>query len=332
MDRGLNKDIGKIVEALRLVYEQRGDESAAALLTGSDVQLEVTDYDNWNGGTYTYAAKVSVPPTRFAVHQGSVERLEEDLLQGIQSFARIYANEFVEEVVVLPQLVEGSGTSQEPITRPSFWREGFLRLFISHVAQIKSEATELAAQLELYGISAFVAHEDIEPTREWENEIRLALGTCDGLIALLTPGFPQSKWTDQEVGLAVGRDLLVIPVRMGLDPYGFIGRFQGFQGLEMRAEDLAKAIFAIAVKHPKTQQRMSQALVSAFEESRSFAEAKKHVANLHQIEQWTEPLAGRARRAVEENNQISGAFGVAERLERLLRQAGFATNSATAAG
>lgn len=55
MEQGLNVDIGKIVEALRRVYEQAGDQPAAQLLAGGKVELEVTNYDNWNGGTYTYA-------------------------------------------------------------------------------------------------------------------------------------------------------------------------------------------------------------------------------------------------------------------------------------
>ena len=52
----------------------------------------------------------------------------------------------------------------------------------------------------------------------------------DALIAILTPGFNESKWTDQEIGVAIGRKVPIVPIRIGLDPYGFIGKYQALQG------------------------------------------------------------------------------------------------------
>jgi nucleoside 2-deoxyribosyltransferase len=92
------------------------------------------------------------------------------------------------------------------------------------VSKLKVETVDLAERLSEYGVTGFVAHEDIEPTKEWEEEIRLALTTCDALAALLRDGFRASTWTDQEVGFAIGRGILVVPIRMGLDPYGFMAR------------------------------------------------------------------------------------------------------------
>ncbi|MHA7833251.1 MAG: hypothetical protein ACX94A_02090 [Algiphilus sp.] len=56
-----------------------------------------------------------------------------------------------------------------------FWLQGYFRLFLSHVSAIKVRATQLQGVLKTYGISCFVAHEDIEPTRDWQNEIEKAL-------------------------------------------------------------------------------------------------------------------------------------------------------------
>ena len=39
--------------------------------------------------------------------------------------------------------------------------------------------------------------------------------------------FHESDWTDQEVGFALARRVPIMAVRLGRDPYGFIGRFQG---------------------------------------------------------------------------------------------------------
>jgi len=51
----------------------------------------------------------------------------------------------------------------------------------------------------------------------------------DGMIVILHPGFQESKWTDQEVGVAIGRMVPIIPIKVGLDPYGFIGKYQALK-------------------------------------------------------------------------------------------------------
>src|SRR4051812_48308973 len=56
---------------------------------------------------------------------------------------------------------------------PDYWIGGFLRLFISHLAIHRKEASEIKIALQAYGVSAFVAHNDIEPTSEWQNEIEM---------------------------------------------------------------------------------------------------------------------------------------------------------------
>ncbi len=58
----------------------------------------------------------------------------------------------------------------------------------------------VAAALDRYGIELFVAHEDIEPDREWKDEILNALGTTDGSVAFLHQEFKTSDWCGQEVG------------------------------------------------------------------------------------------------------------------------------------
>ena len=169
---------------------------------------------------------------------------------------------------------------QESVTpqgESTFWKPEHCRLFISHVPQFKVEASDLAEEcLSRYAITAFVAHEDIEPTKEWQNEIELALGSMDAIVALLTPEFNDSKWTDQEIGFAVGQGKLVIPVRCGLDPYGFIAKHQGIQGAGKTIPQIAADVFQTLLKHQVTQGRMAEALVAQFERSESYLGEKKY--------------------------------------------------------
>jgi hypothetical protein len=167
--------------------------------------------------------------------------------------------------------------SPSSIPDPKFWKENFFKLFLSHISPFKKETAELQKSLLSYGITSFVAHEDIEPTKEWQREIEIALKTMDGLAALLTPGFHESKWTDQEVGVAIGRSVPILSIRYGLDPYGFIGKYQGLQGLRKDLMQISKAILMVLLKNENSQQKMVHGLVYSFIESESFAESKETI-------------------------------------------------------
>ena len=118
----------------------------------------------------------------------------------------------------------GAAAASSP---PRNWRDTkAFRLFISHIAKHKDKATRLKDCLAPYGISGFVAHEDIHPTLEWQNEIERALYAMDAFVAIHTPGFSTSLWTQQEIGFAVGRGVKIISLRMGEDPTGLIANRQ----------------------------------------------------------------------------------------------------------
>ena len=122
-----------------------------------------------------------------------------------------------------------------------------LRLFISHVSAHKVQAKQLKVALAGYGIAAFVAHEDIEPTAEWEAVIELALRSMDAMVALLTDTFHESNWTDQEVGFAMGLGKFLIPIRAPKTPYGLMARYQAMRGDLTDISTIAKGVHSILV-------------------------------------------------------------------------------------
>ncbi len=222
-------------------------------------------------------------------------------------------DEAINDLAVHLKLNTTSGDSE--IT-PSFWREGYFNLFISHLASDKIRANDLKNKLESYSISGFVAHSDIEPTKEWQDEIELALRTCDALTALMIPGFHESKWTDQEIGLALGRDLLIMPVRMGLDPYGFIGKLQAINFTDV--DKLALDIFESLLKNKKTSKKISLGILHKFENSGSFHTAKNNMTLVEKITFWDKNLIERLKNAVANNSQISYSFGVKPRVDSIV--------------
>jgi len=152
-------------------------------------------------------------------------------------------------------------TSEAKVVESSFWTPDYFRLFICHLSSFKEKVGLLQQSLVKYGISAFVAHVDIEPTREWQIEIEAALSSMDVLTAILMPGFKDSDWTDQEIGFAIGRGVLVVPIIRGQEPYGFIGKYQGLSANEKSVDKVAKELFMIIANSPITRSKMASCLV-----------------------------------------------------------------------
>jgi len=295
----------------------------ASVLRQSELEIDQTDYDNWNGGTYTYSLLLKIAPRLFAEFGDSISAFEEQLLERLKLMTRAYSNEYLGSVIVTPSLdvSHSSGRGPIPLPEPSFWRPGYFKLFVTHISAQKTVASEIARALQDYGISGFVAHEDIEPTKEWEDEIILALNTMDALLALLAPGFDGSKWTSQEVGVAIGRGALVVPLKMGgLDPYGFIGRFQAIAAGDKEPPQIAIEVARVLAAHQQTRLKMAHAVVTAFEESDSFAQAKVRASHLALVTVLPTALRDRVRLAAQSNVQIKDAWGVPQRVESILER------------
>ena len=143
--------------------------------------------------------------------------------------------------------------SMRPNVDSSMWKDGYFRLFISHLTDNKSSASNLKKCLRKFGIDCFVAHEDIDVTKEWEIEIENALFSMDALCAIIVPDFVNSKWCDQEVGIALGQHKLVIPIAKDKFPYGFLEKYQALKSSNKKANEIAFDIWAIIRNNPKTK-------------------------------------------------------------------------------
>ena len=201
---------------------------------------------------------------------------------------------------------------------PNFWKRGHFKLFLSHLATFKVQTSNLQKSLNKYGISAFVAHEDIEPTKEWQQEIEKALFTMDALVAILTPGFNESKWTDQEIGIAVGRNVLVIPVRKGMDPYGFFGKYQGFQGEGKTISEVAYAIYRILISNEKTREKMISAIVDLFLFSKNETEADKNLLLIEEVNELPKRYAEQIFDNALNNESITNSKSIKNRINEIL--------------
>jgi AbiJ N-terminal domain 5/TIR domain len=139
---------------------------------------------------------------------------------------------------------------------PTFWKPDTLKLFVSHLAKNRKKIARLKAALDTWGVSAFIAHQDIEPSREWQAEIESGLATMDAMVAVVEPGFRDSAWTDQEVGYALGRGVDVIPLLIGVEPHGFVAKIQGIQVKNRLPTDVAEELALLLLKKPRYRSAM----------------------------------------------------------------------------
>jgi len=153
-------------------------------------------------------------------------------------------------------LIHGLDTTEPPAN----WRGTTqVKLFISHVTDRKDIATRLKYALAFHAIAGFVAHEDIEPTLPWQDEIERALNTMDALVAVHTPGFSKSVWTQQEIGFALGRGTKIISFEMGELPTGFLAKHQALKRQKRNAEQIAQEIARTLLRDPRTSDKLKSA-------------------------------------------------------------------------
>ncbi|HRK02279.1 MAG TPA: toll/interleukin-1 receptor domain-containing protein, partial [Oligoflexia bacterium] len=202
------------------------------------------------------------------------------------------------------------------------WGEGRVRIFLSHKAEFKEQTAGLKAALLRCGIVSFVAHEDIEPAEEWQPEIERALFSMDALVALLTANFHDSNWTDQEVGVAIGRGIPVIGIQLGCVPYGLLGKSQALGGCTLsRPEEMAAAIFGVLYRRLPDKSRLFDAALTAYSASTTWHDSAWKVQNLFtRFESLSEEQVNRLMAAYNTNVQNSNSFDGMDALNPLLNK------------
>lgn len=310
----LPNDIEHYLAALSKVYAQNGAREKLEIIVNSQIRVhECWTYDNWDGGTYGHALFLILPESLFVNTIENRDALQSEITADINKIHNV-PNEHIAEVFFEMQRVDdrdwrhesGVLNSQNRFVQPDaatrIWGVDGFRLFLSHKSEVRKQVAELKLKLGSYGINCFVAHEDIHPTKQWQDEIESALISMDGFIALLTDGFHDSEWTDQEVGFALGRGVPIIAVRLGRDPYGFIGKFQA---LTCAWNDAPLEIVGLLIHQPK----VLEAYIKAMQNCHSFDEGNTLARVLPNIQQLTENQAQKMHKAFRENDQLRGSFG-----------------------
>ena len=310
----LPKQLEGCLAALSKLYAQEGKRQLQEIVVNSQTRIhEAWSGDNWNGGTYGHALYLVVPEALFLSVAKKRDAIQKQIKEDLNNIHNVQ-NEFVEEVFLEMEaednlewrkdsgLLLASKRVVPPNATKRIWGDAGFRLFLSHKSEVKKQTAELKERLLLYGISCFVAHADIRPTKTWQDEIENALSTMDAFVALMTDKFHDSVWTDQEVGFAFARGVPLIAVKLGIDPYGFIGKFQA---LSCSWTEAPKEITKVLIKH----ERMLNAYITAVQNCGNWIDGNLLAAILPDIDQLTDVQADALVSAYNKNKEVSGSFG-----------------------
>ena len=84
----------------------------------------------------------------------------------------------------------------------------------------------------------------------------------NALAAILTGGFSESRWTDQEIGVALGRRISVILIKREIEPYGFISKYQAIDANGKKVKEVAQEIFLVLSRSEKTKYKFCDCLTN----------------------------------------------------------------------
>lgn len=314
-DFKLPKKMESLLAALSKIYATDGETTLQEIIINAQIRIDVarSDQDNWGHEIYGHALYLVVPEPIYLRVVKAKDKIQTRIKKDISNLHNLQY-EYVDAVFLEFEEVKDQDWRKKsglllsgkrfvlPEAEKRIWGDSGYRLFLSHKSEVKVEVAKLKEDLAFFGITCFVAHEDIKPTKEWQLEIENALDSMDALAALLIADFHNSDWTDQEVGFALGRGVPIVPVKLGQDPCGFIGKSQA---LSCTWETAAKEIAKILVK----QEKMVDAYIQAVRLCPSWDGGNKLAEIMPALERITPQHEAGLIDAFNINDEVSGSFG-----------------------
>ncbi len=230
MLRTIPDDIEGILRTVAQVYAMQGNRREVAILAKSKAEVEQTDYDNWNGGTYGYRLILRIPAAHYAQIESEREKIEKDILERMEPLLQGFSNASINSVLITLEIENdanwrknanrwlekvGSGSIKKRVNSSRF------DVFISHATEDKETLVRpLALALAQHGFKV------------WYDEFELKLGDClsksidHGLassaygIVVLSKAFFSKNWPQYELEGLIARQMVgekvVLPVWHGV--------------------------------------------------------------------------------------------------------------------
>jgi len=176
--------------------------------------------------------------------------------------------------------------------------------FISYASNFKRTAGRIKEFLDQYGFNCFLAHEDIPPQTVWPAEILNALERCDLFLPLLTSGFIESFFCQQETGFAYCKGVEILPVMISKAPMGMIADLQAVRFNKKEFDSSCWEIVTHVAKRRSLSEPVLDALVKWFGESNSYDIAAKRAKKILNEFDFTPRQVKNIRTHIKKNSQI----------------------------
>ncbi len=315
------KKLNHYRKQLALLYKGAKEPILENIISISPIYVnEEVHYDNWNGGVTSHDLIFYLNEEVYDSIGGLVKipKIGQRIRDDFNTVSSSIPDEFINAVHI--ELFNPEDTECQNAIQPDdvisihtsyskFWRPDHLKLFVSHKSEHKKLVNELSNSLLPYGISCFVAHEDIEPTTEWRNEIENALRSMDVFLAFLTDNFSDGDWTNQEVGFAIARGVPIIPLKMSSkDPCGFMSIYQALHGQVDNPKRLTKDMFNLISRKFDKKNFVRKAAIAAFINSSNFFSADEDFKRLQAFKDFTDIELKNLVNGFNNNDQLYGCY------------------------
>lgn len=327
----LPSKVGVCLKRIDLEYKRSKKETYRTIIASARVAVvENTDSTDWDGGATGHDLILFLPESILHdIALGEQNEIGNVICSDLNSAHSVFREYFNKVRLELsdetdPMYLGALPASQSPPASAdllNFWKPGLIRLFISHRDAHKAKANELATSLESYGISSFVAHDTIQPTKEWRREIISGLETMEIMLLFLTDDFHESPFTSQEIGFALGRSVPIISLKLERkDPPGFVGHEQALRGNLATPSASTSAVYSLLIEKLGRRERAWSSLISAFVTATDFVEAKHRFDRMDTaVQSLSDSQLSTIISGYYKNDQLYRAGHLTSKYERLRR-------------
>lgn len=196
-----------------------------------------------------------------------------------------------------------------PSVEKRIWGDSPLHVFFSYTKSNFELVLNIKDELNKLGIFCFVAEKDIPASERWEKNIEEALISMHFMVVFLSGDYHESEWTDQEIGYAISKNIPIISVALGKEPYGFLSRFQA---MKCDVGNLSNRLFnkLTDMDYEHGVELKINGAVYSLCNAKNYYEANKAAKILFQHKKISDKQVENIVNAYNSNNQVSGAHEI----------------------
>lgn len=193
-------------------------------------------------------------------------------------------------------------------------------VFLSYHTKQKDMAKTIKEKLELIGFQVFMAPDDIQGGSKFLSVMYDKIKNCQAFLALVSKDYPNSEYSDHEVGIALGFEKPVLPICIDEQiPYGFLREYHCVCSAGMSIEQKIQEIADTVMTLTDTGKEYMDLLIHNLENAGSFVDANHWSKKLSKYSVFTSEHIARIANARLHNSQIYNSFMACPIIDEMLK-------------